>query len=129
MPSLLCDLARAGRAVAVVTNKPTAFAASLVQALGLGGWIAAVVGPEDAPARKPSAEHVVAAARRLGRAPSEAVVVGDGTTDILAGRAAGAVTVAVLWGYRGREELVGAQPDHVVETVHDLRALLLGATP
>ena len=55
-------------------------------------------------------------------------MVGDGTTDILAGRAAGCATVAVLWGYRTRDELRGCAPDHFAASVEELAALLGAAS-
>ena len=41
---------------------------------------------------------------------------GDTNTDMKTGKAAGMTTVAVLWGFRGREELEQYQPDHMIET-------------
>jgi phosphoglycolate phosphatase len=115
---------RPGRRVAIVTNKPTAFAEKLVVALDLRELIDAVVGPELVAARKPAAAHVLGALSRLGAAAADAVMVGDGTTDILAGRAAGAATVAALWGYRSRAELEAAGPDVLAPRPRDLAALL-----
>lgn len=124
VPELLAALASRGTRVGVVTNKPTTFAEKVVKALGLARHVGAVVGPELAAAPKPSPAHVLAALERLGAAPSEAVVVGDGSTDVRAGRASGCATVGVLWGYRSREELLACGPDHVVATVGELAALL-----
>ena len=53
-------------------------------------------------------------------------MVGDSTHDVVAGRRAGVATVAVLWGFRSREELVACGPDHVVASVGELSELLLG---
>ncbi len=53
-------------------------------------------------------------------------MVGDGTTDMLAGRDAGTATVAVLWGYWTRGQLGACRPDHMVETVAPLAQLLTG---
>lgn len=55
------------------------------------------------------------------------VAVGDSTSDILAGRAAGALTVAVLTGARSPEAhelLLRSQPDFVIEDITRLPALL-----
>jgi phosphoglycolate phosphatase-like HAD superfamily hydrolase len=56
------------------------------------------------------------------------IVVGDSTSDILGGRRAGAVTVAVLTGARSPEAhalLLKSGPDFVLEDVTGLPALLL----
>lgn len=127
IPELLARLAPE-RTLAVVTNKPTAFAEQVVTGLGLAPHFAAVVGPELAHRRKPSPEHVLAALDAVGHRPREAVMVGDSPTDVLAGRRAGTATVAVLWGYRGREELTASAPDRIAATVAEL-AEILGGPP
>ncbi|MBM4432359.1 MAG: hypothetical protein FJ026_18725, partial [Chloroflexi bacterium] len=45
---------------------------------------------------------------------------GDTAADIGAGRAAGAVTVGVTYGYGSREEVAGAGPDLLIETATEL---------
>lgn len=124
IPELLERLAAGGREMAVVTNKPTAFAERVVEGTGLSRWFLAVLGPERAPERKPSGHHVLAALEVLGRRPEEAVMIGDGPTDLRAGRAAGTATAGVLWGYRSREELEAEEPDALAGDVAGLRALL-----
>jgi phosphoglycolate phosphatase len=122
IPELLADLS--GRDLAVVTNKPEPFAQKVLDGLGLSRHFRAVLGPEAAGAPKPSPEHVRAALAVLGRRPDEAVVIGDGTTDVRAGRAAGAATIAVLWGYRDRATLAAEGPGALAADVAELRRLL-----
>ena len=50
-------------------------------------------------------------------------MVGDGTTDIRAGKAAGAMTCAVTYGFRSEEELRKAGPDLVVHDFWELKKL------
>ncbi len=55
------------------------------------------------------------------------VVIGDSTSDILGGRAAGALTVAVLTGARtpeARDLLAQSKPDFIIEDITKLPALL-----
>lgn len=124
VPALLSDLAASGRRLAVVTNKPTAFSERILEGLGLAPLLDAVVGPELAPARKPSPEHVITALALLGARPEDAVMVGDGPTDVLAGRGAGTATIGVLWGYRTSAELEAAGVDWLARTIDELRALV-----
>ncbi|HXR66745.1 MAG TPA: HAD hydrolase-like protein, partial [Ktedonobacteraceae bacterium] len=59
--------------------------------------------------------------------PTPFIAVGDSTSDILGGRAAGALTVAVLTGARtpeARELFLKSQPDFVIEDMTGLPALL-----
>jgi len=113
------------RVLAVATNKPTVFAEQVVEGLGLGRFVRVVVGPERAGCRKPDPEFVEQTLRLLGRSAKEAVMIGDSPTDIEAGRLAGASTIAVLWGYRSREQLVASRPDAMVDTVEELERLLV----
>jgi phosphoglycolate phosphatase len=128
MDGLVRDLAAAGRLVAIVTNKPTGFSETIVRAVGVAPFVAAVVGPERVRDRKPSPLHVLDALGLLGADPADAVMVGDGPTDVASGRDAGAATIAVTWGYRPRAELAAERPDAFASTVHELRALLLPAS-
>lgn len=115
------------RAVAVATNKPTAFARQIVEGLGLDSVVDAVVGPESAEAPKPSPGMLRAALETLGHEPGDAVMIGDSPSDVEAGRRAGTATIAVLWGYRDRELLAASGPDRVAATVEELADMLLSA--
>ena len=59
---------------------------------------------------------------RLGVSPKESVVIGDSAADLAMGKAAGAHTIQVLWGF-SREPLPDAE--HSVRTWRDLRAAVL----
>ncbi len=112
------------RAVAVATNKPTAFARQIVDGLGLESLVDVVVGPESADAPKPSPGMLSAALADLGHAANEAVMIGDSPSDVEAGRRAGTATIAVLWGYRSRDQLAASGPDRIAASVEELGELL-----
>ncbi|MEM7352592.1 MAG: HAD-IA family hydrolase [Acidobacteriota bacterium] len=124
IPELLRRLAT-DRVIAVATNKPTAFAEQVVEGLGLGRFVHAIVGPERAGCRKPDADFLRQTLALVGRVPEEAVMVGDSPTDIEAGHRTGTATIAVLWGYRNQQQLAASEPDQVAATVASLEALLL----
>jgi phosphoglycolate phosphatase len=73
---------------------------------------------------KPHPEHLQRALEHLHVPAHEAVMVGDGPIDVNAGKAMGLMTVAVLTGGRGREELLVSQPDLILDSVADLMASL-----
>jgi HAD superfamily hydrolase (TIGR01450 family) len=86
-----------------------------------GRRVEAVVG-------KPSALFAEAALERLGVTAPQAWVVGDSlTSDIAMGRELGMTTVAVLTGVTHPADLAASpmQPDHVIESIADLPALLV----
>ena len=112
-------LRAAGAGLAVCTNKPTDLAVALLQALGLRGLFAAVVGPDAAAARKPDPRHLAAAVAAAGGGMARAVMVGDAPTDADAARAAGVPLVLVSFGYT---EIPAAElaPDVLIEHFADL---------
>ena len=81
-----------------------------------------VVAREDAPV-KPRPDPLQLICRRLGVPAAEALMVGDYKYDILAGRAAGLRT-ALLIHETVPAYVEEARPDHVLERLDDLRALL-----
>jgi phosphoglycolate phosphatase-like HAD superfamily hydrolase len=66
------------------------------------------------------------AEEKAGRpfAPRDVFVVGDTPYDVAAGRALGAVTVAVGSGHAAREELLAAGPDHFLPSLKEKDAFL-----
>ena len=66
------------------------------------------------PGRKPGIAMLEQARDELGIDLHKSVVVGDSTTDILAGIRAGCSTILVETGFGGKDGKVAATPDHVV---------------
>ncbi|MCG6657102.1 HAD-IA family hydrolase [Halomonas campisalis] len=81
----------------IVTNKPRAYAAPLVEALGMTPG--ALLCADDLPVKKPAPEPLWAAARRLGVAAESCWYIGDHLRDMQAARAAGMAAIAVGYGY------------------------------
>lgn len=65
--------------------------------------------------------------KRLGVAPSQAIYIGDQTTDALAAQKAGIAFGAVSWGYNSIDALRALSPQHEFTEVHAWRQL--AATP
>jgi phosphoglycolate phosphatase len=121
MQPLLGVLESQGLPWGIVTNKATRFTEPLLHGLGLTQRAAVVVCGDTTPHSKPHPAPLLEAARRLGCDPGHCVYVGDDLRDVQAGRAAGMRTVAVGWGYLGRDVAVtewGA--DAVVESPRQL---------
>lgn len=58
-------------------------------------------------------------------AAARAVMVGDGATDIEAGRRAGLRTCAVTYGLGDPRLLARAHPDHLLHRIEELRDLFV----
>ena len=117
----LDDLAAAGAALAVCTNKPEALAVKLLGALGWSGRFAAIVGGDTLRIRKPDPAPLFEAIARAGG--GRAVLVGDSIVDAETARAAALPFVAVSFGFSDRPvEALGA--DSVIDRFDALKAAL-----
>jgi phosphoglycolate phosphatase len=118
-PGVVEALARAGRALAVLSNKPGPMVRQIVEGLGLAARFAEVLGGGDVPP-KPGPAGVRTILARLGVAEADAVLVGDSAVDAATARNAGIAFVAVTWGLASREELVAAGAVNLVDRAEDL---------
>ena len=103
---LVRQLANAGLAWGVVTNKSERFALPLLATMSVFASAATVVCGDTTPHTKPHPAPLLEAARRIGVAPAHCVYVGDDLRDIQAGKAAGMATVAAHYGYLGPQAQV-----------------------
>jgi len=69
---------------------------------------------KDCPCRKPRIGMFERASEKLGIDPRRSYMVGDATTDILAGQRAGCFTILVETGFAGKDGKAIAVPDLVV---------------
>jgi HAD superfamily hydrolase (TIGR01509 family) len=76
---------------------------------------------------KPSPEALISAVKALDVNMCDCVIVGDSVADVRAGKAAGAMTVAVLSGLFSREELAEEKPDLILRDVSELPVFLVFA--
>jgi len=96
--ALLASLRYRGYRTAVVTNAifPSALFAPRLNALGLAGYLDAVVSSADVGLAKPNPSPYLKALAALGLEPHEAIFVGDNvSTDIAGARAAGIRAVLI----------------------------------
>jgi pyrophosphatase PpaX len=130
VPALLDTLRARGVALGVVTSKSREMAGRTMQSCGIERCFDIIITPEVVTRPKPHPEPVLAALRALPSArPSHVLFVGDAPVDMLAGRAAGVRTAAVLWGPFPRLLLEATSPDFIVENVAALFTLQNGRSP
>lgn len=108
---------------AVLSNKREDLAQEVVKVMGLAGFFQAVRGGNSYGVLKPGADGLRALIRELGSAPGRTFMVGDKPEDILAGRGAGAGTVALTCGYADLEALAAAKPDFLLDSFSQLTDL------
>lgn len=126
MPAALDVLAQLGSRfpLALATNKPRQTTELVLNGLGLTPYFRVVVAGGDAPRPKPSPDALQFIAERLRLEPAELVMIGDGPQDVLAGRAAGARTVAVRGGMAADDRLHDAEPSAFIAALAELPAVI-----
>lgn len=118
---LLETLSRNGIKLCVVSNKPEAITELIVRKLEIDGYFTKVIGPESVTRMKPDPEGLILCLDAMGiTKPAQALMVGDSYTDIIAGKAAGMKTCAILYGYGDQEKLKAENADISVSAALDI---------
>lgn len=102
--SLLAWLDKEGIVWGIVSNKVERFLKLIVQHLGLYTKAACVVGGDTTSFSKPHPEPLIHAAKLIGYPQELCIYAGDDYSDIIAGKAAGMKTIAVLYEYSGLDD-------------------------
>jgi len=116
--------ALAGRPITTMSTRRREEARHMLRVAGLEPFFTEVVGGDEVARPKPYPDLPRHAARALGVPVDRAVVVGDSPIDILAGRAAGAWTVAATYGYGTPASLREAKPHATISRFPELPAVL-----
>lgn len=85
----------------VISNKVERYVRIIIERLGLSARSAVTYGGDSAARPKPHPDLMLLALKTTGLAGGDCVYVGDDLRDIVAGRAAGMLTVAAAYGYCG----------------------------
>ncbi len=109
----------AGQAIGIATSKARIRLDLEAERTGIGELLDVSISGDEVKAAKPDPESVTEAIRRLGADPAATLYVGDGPNDVIAARGAGAITVAVSFGFHP-EEARAAGPDHVIDELSEL---------
>ncbi len=112
-----------GHPIGVVTAKVESGAERTLRLVGLHDCVDVLVGADTVPRAKPDPLPVLHALQRLGRAPREALMIGDSPHDLAAARGAGVASVGACWGATAREALAPLA-DHLLSDVRDLAPLV-----
>ncbi len=112
-----------GTLLGLATGKSRRGLDHLLETHGLARFFVTTQVADDHPS-KPHPSMLLAALNETGAEAGDAVMVGDTEYDMEMGRAAGFRTVAVAWGYHGRDRLAGA--DVLIEGWAELAPALDG---
>jgi beta-phosphoglucomutase len=121
--ALVRSLHDTGFRLAVGSSGPPENVAMVLEKLGVGDLFEAVVTGEDVTRGKPDPEVFLIAARRLGVAPADCVVIEDAPPGVAAANAGGMVSVGLASAGRRREDLAAARA--VVDALDEISPQML----
>jgi pyrophosphatase PpaX len=125
--SVLGKLRQAGLKIGVVTAQTCLELESVRRYFQLEEYVQVWVSADDVPNPKPHPDSLLRALDLLRAQPERAIMIGDTPFDIEAGKRAGLLTAAALWGCKEKDWLLACQPDLIFEKPQEL--LLLCPTP
>lgn len=109
-----------GLALACVTNKPQAFSAALLEAMGLNAHFAVVLGGDSLPKKKPDPMPLFTACERMGSLPARTLMIGDSQVDAQAAQAAGCPLALVRYGFHHGQDLQALGAARLVDRIDEL---------
>jgi len=112
-----------GTNLGIVTSKASKGVERGLFIVGLDDLFDVRVAADDVSNHKPDPEPVLRALELLGADPRGAVFIGDSPHDMAAGRGAGVLTAAVLWGPFTRSDLEPHEPDYWLEDPSEIERL------
>jgi HAD superfamily hydrolase (TIGR01549 family) len=101
----------------VVSNKLCRLTEAVVRGLGVADEFDAILGGDSAAEKKPHPALLQLALGKFHVPAASALMVGDGDTDIEAGKRAGVVTCGVTYGLGNQEDLRAAKPDLLIDRI------------
>jgi phosphoglycolate phosphatase len=122
----LTVLRRAGLRLACLTNKPAAFARTLLEKKELSGFFDRVFGGDSFERRKPDPLPLLKTCEALGSAPHKTLVIGDSSNDAAGARAAGCPVLLVTYGYNHGEPVRSVPADGFLDSLAQVGSWLGG---
>ena len=119
---LLCALYESGIRIVLATAKPEVYARRITEHFGIDKYFYRQCGASLDGSRDTKREVIAYALRECDADPSDVLMVGDRSHDIIGARECGVSAIGVLWGYGDREELEQAGAVGIFSSVSELFA-------
>jgi phosphoglycolate phosphatase len=122
--SVIMSLKKKGIYLAVLTNKNQEPAEKIVNFFFGSGVFNPIMGYKPERKVKPDPEGIFDILNRWSLPCTQVVMIGDSEVDIETALAAKVCSVGTSWGFRSREELVGAGADKIIDNPSQILDLL-----
>ena len=113
-----------GYQLGCVTNKAAQFTIPLLNDLGVHDDFDIVICGDTLPKKKPDPLPLLHAAEHFHVTPENSLMIGDSISDVKAARAAGFQIVCMSYGYNHGEDIRNYDPDLVIDSMVELKAIL-----
>lgn len=124
VPQTLHELKKRGYRLAIITNKPFAFVAPILEGLEMETLFEFVLGGDSLDVKKPDPTPLLHACETLGEEVLHALMIGDSKNDIQAANACAMHSVGVSYGYNYGQKIEVFNPTVVIENFVELLELL-----
>lgn len=121
---LLSWIAQNGYASALVTSSDRNYATTYLRRLQIADFFVEIVSAEDVKSGKPNPEPYLIGAQRIEREPGNCIVLEDSVNGVLAGKASGAVVIAVPSTDSDKEKM--SSSDYVVPSLIEALEIVKG---
>lgn len=118
------ELKKRGILMSIVSNKPEPITRLIAEKLQIMKYFTKIIGPESVSKMKPDPEGLFVCIEAMAVKPEETVMVGDSYTDIQAGKAAGAYTCAILYGYGDKAKLIAENADYSASATNEILSFI-----
>jgi phosphoglycolate phosphatase len=127
IPELLWELKAAGKQLALATSKPTDYSIEILQHFEIDQPFDQMIG-SNLDGTRINKDEIIQHVLSLFDIPAENIVmIGDRKHDIIGAKAHGIDSIGVLFGYGSRQEFEQHGATIIVETVDELKQVLLGS--
>ena len=122
---MLKALNKKGVKCVVATSKPTDFMGNDIEYLGLNKYLYTAFGASFDDSRRHKKDIIKYGIEKLNANPLECVMVGDHHNDIIGANENNVKSIAVTYGYGVKRELQRYNPTYMVDSVNELKNILL----
>jgi phosphoglycolate phosphatase len=109
----------------LATAKPGIYAGQILDHFGLSQFFSAIYGSELDGRYTDKSELLELLLHKEQLNPGECIMIGDRHHDIAAAKTHGMTSFGVLWGYGSRTELEAAGADLIIESVQEMKQILV----
>ncbi len=113
--------------LALVTNKPFEFIASILETFSLTSLFCITLGGDSQKEKKPSPMPLLHVCNELGVGVNQCIMVGDSKNDILAAKAANMKSIGLTYGYNYGQDISQYNPDWVFNSFEEILSLQVAA--